>query len=327
VIDTHGSRHEGLEISGPSPYEGTALARGIAVSTNPERTEDFIESDRDAFGALSRDTKTDVLILADAAAPARVTLRDGIEAYGWRKIALAANAANTAALYRFGEAPWTDYAELALRIDHIDELAGQHPHSVLLDVPDDAKTAHLIAALGALSQAGVERVQLHRMMGWGALGPSKKVHVADPADLIGDSRALEIGDPRVDGGLSARGVSSALQGYERRFGYCFEARDRPQLHGSVQLAFDVTAGGDIRHTRATGLDAKIASCVAGAVFDLDIAPAAVQGGGHARVSIAFAGQVFGSVVSETCPGSGRRTLGSEHFLLGGIPCAKFAIFL
>jgi len=68
-------------------------------------------------------------------------------------------------------------------------------------------------------------------------------------------------------------------------------RDKPRLHGTIKLAFDVGADGAITGIKATGLDPKIAGCVAGAVFDLDITPPSVHGAGHATTQITFTPEI------------------------------------
>src|SRR5262249_24606614 len=56
----------------------------------------------------------------------------------------------------------------------------------------------------------------------------------------------------------------------------------------LELAFDVATDGAIGNAAATGLDRAIESCVAGAVFDLEILPRDIKEPMHVTVTITFA---------------------------------------
>ncbi len=304
VIEPAGAIRYGRATVGATPFVGFALDRSDSAfahlfmddgSDHAYRPPGEVVQDLDAYGTLSRASKTDVLLLADASAPARLTLRYGIEAFGYRSIALAATAANLAAPYQFGGEPWTPWeqrADVTMRVDRIQSLGTAHPRSVLLQFTDASTTAELIVALAALGAAGVERVRVHRMMGWGPIPPEDIVWVrgatADDDQITdGDPATVDSTEPKVSGGVDAYGTRAALTGVRPRFRYCFEKRGLPKLRGKVQLDFDVAADGAISGAKAKGLDAKIAACVAGAVFDLDITSLSVHGPGHASTTVSF----------------------------------------
>jgi hypothetical protein len=302
VIAADGSRHYGRAAVGDAPYAGMPLVRGDSAfghlfmdgsSEHWYAAEGEVNQDLDAYAELSTAAKTNVIILADAATPARVTIgRWGIENFGYRAIALAANAANTAVPYDFGGEPWSEPAELMYRVAEIADLGKAQPASVLLQITDADTTAALVGALAVLGRAGVKRVRVHRMMGWGQIPVENIVSVRGPTaddDEItdGDAATVAVAEPVVRGGLSAYGTGAALSAMQPRFRYCFEKRRAPKLRGKIQLELDVAADGTISHVKASGLDAKIASCVAGAVFDLDITPAAIEAAGHVSVAVSF----------------------------------------
>jgi hypothetical protein len=306
TIDAHGVVRWGLDMTGAKPFVGQVLERDDSAfgqlfpypderghEHHAFRSDYVVEPDADVFVELTHDAATEVLILADAEAPARITMRRALAAFGRHASTLATGAANTAVLYRSGAEPWTSPdtdPHLVLHVDKLGALAEQHPERVVLELDDDTTTGALVTALGVLGAAGVERVRLHRMMGWGGVPPSEVVQLGDaPADddwFSSDGPDISVSSATVEGGLEAAGVDSALRAWNARFRYCIETRRRPTLHGDIKISFDVAADGTISHVKATGLDPKIDSCIAGALFDLDITPLSIHGAGHATAAIA-----------------------------------------
>jgi len=300
IIDAEGGLQWG-HLGKDAPFQRHPMKRGerafahviegeLAASF-PDGT--FYDMGYDSFGKLARDGSVEALVLADAATPARVAMVKGLQAFGIHPVTLAAGDANTTVAYAF--ATWDDMdpvSDLTLHVDDMAPLAGEHPKRVLLEITDATTTAQLVTALGALSAAGVAQVRIHRLMGWGAIPVSEIIDVkgvSDEDDVItkGERATVEIGEPALDDHVDKKGIASALQGYATRFRYCYEKRGQPKLHGSIEVTFDIAENGDLSNKHAKGLDPKIASCVEGALFDLEIAPGAIHAAGHAKAAIAF----------------------------------------
>jgi hypothetical protein len=287
IIDPKGALSVGTPKTGAPPWVGEPAERWH------DRTG-WIQHDLDSYGTLSRESTATALILADATTPARLTLTSGIQAYGYKPVALAAGAANTAVLYEFGGEPWKDWdkrADLTLRTDQLDRLAGQKPHTVLLQFTDATPTSELLTALTAVAETGAEQVRLHRMMGWGQIGPSDIVWVRDPVaedDIIteGEPAKVTITEARVEGKVKADAIGTAMENASPRFRYCYE-KSSVTKPGKLELSFDVAQDGSIANAAAKGINAAIESCVAGAVFDSHVPTDGIEGPGHATVPIAF----------------------------------------
>lgn len=287
VIDATGALQVGQPKTGATPWAGEQ------AEPWHNRTGE-ISYDLDAFGMLSHDSSTTALILADAATPARLTLTSGIRPYGYKPVALAAGAANTAVPYQFGGDPWEDWdkhADLTLRTDQLDRLANQKPHTVMLQFTDATTTGELLDAITAVAETGAEQLRLHRMMGWGAIGPSDIVWVRSATaddDIIteGEPAKVTIGDPVVDKNVSAESIGTAMSCASPRFRYCYE-KSGVTKPGRLELSFDVAQDGAIANAVAKGINAAIESCVAGAVFDVYVPTDGIKSPGHATVPIAF----------------------------------------
>ncbi|HEX5059578.1 MAG TPA: hypothetical protein VFV99_09475 [Kofleriaceae bacterium] len=287
IIDPKGALSVGAPKAGAPPWVGEPADRWH------DRTG-FLEYDLDSFGTLSRDSSATALILADATTPARLTLTSGIQAYGYKPVALAAGAANTAVLYQFGGEPWADWdkrADLTLRTDQLDKLAGQKPHTVLLQFTDATTTGELLEALTAVAETGAEQVRLHRMMGWGAIAPADIVWVRNAVaddDIIteGEPATVTIAEAKVDGKVKAESVGTAMSSASPRFRYCYE-KSGAKKPGKLELSFDVAQDGSVANAAAKGINAAIESCVAGAIFDSHVPTDGVEGPAHATVPIGF----------------------------------------
>jgi hypothetical protein len=229
-------------------------------------------------------------------APSRIAIRDAINHFGYRRVALAAGAANTAVLYQFGGEPWQppdDTPDLTLHTDQLDKLVGQHPHRVMLELTDTTTIGELVAALAAVAATGAEKLRVHRMMGWGAIGPSEIISprgstAEDDEISDGEPSVVTVGDPLANGQPTAQGIKTSLMSWSPRFRYCFEKRGPAAKPGKLELAFDVGADGTISNATAKGFDAAIESCVTGAIFDLEILPRDLTGPMHVIAPITFA---------------------------------------
>lgn len=304
VLDSGGSIRWGKPASGPTPWTGEPVERSRNIG-------DAIHYDLDSYGKLSRDASATAVILADSATPARITLVDGIQAYPYKPVALAASAANLAVPYQFGDDPWSNWeqhADLIVRVDRL-ELGAQKPRTVLLQFTDATTTGELLTALAAIAETGAERVRLHRMMGWGEIGPSDIVWVHGPEsddDEItpGPPAKVAIAQVRVDDTLTASSVETALTSATPRFRYCYE-KGPGRRPGSLELSFDVSADGTITNATAKGFNRALDSCVAGALFDARVPTGGVKAAGHATASVTF-DQVAGnaSAAKESKPITG-----------------------
>jgi hypothetical protein len=266
VLDSRGNVRWGQPKGGPAPWVGEPAERlhGAGYS---------IQYDRDSYGMLAPDSLATVVILADTATPAWITLLDGIQAYNYTPVALAAGAANLAVPYEFGGEPWREWdlhADLTVRADRL-ELGDQEPHTVLLQFTDTTTTGELLTALTRIAETGAERVRLHRMMGWGEIGPSDIVWVQGPESnddeiIVGPPAKVTVERVRVADSLAEHRVETVLHSITPRFRYCYEKSSvvRP---GSLELSLEVAADGTIAKTTATGFDRAVDSCVAGAMFD------------------------------------------------------------
>src|SRR5262249_37841711 len=139
TLDAHGVVRWGLDMTGAKPFDGTVLERDDSAFGQlfpfPEdrghehhsfRNDSVVEPDADVFAELTHDATTEVVILADTAVPARITLRRALTAFGRHASTLATSAANTAVLYRFGATPWTSPdtdPHVVLHVDKLDALA------------------------------------------------------------------------------------------------------------------------------------------------------------------------------------------------------------
>lgn len=288
------------------PKEGPALWTGEHADVWYSRTGE-LDYDYDAFATLSHDSSATALILADEKTPARLVLTSGLHAYGYKPIALAAGAANTAVPYQFGGDPWPDVdkrADLTLRTDQLDRLANQKPHTVLLQFTDATTTGELLTAITAVAETGAEQLRLHRMMGWGLIGPSDIVWVRDPIaddDIIteGERATVTIGDAHVDGNVKPESVGTAMSSASPRFRYCYE-KSGVTKPGKLELSFDIAQNGSVANAGAKGINAAIESCVAGAIFDSHVPTDGIEGPGHATVPIGFGhGEAVASAEKET----------------------------
>ncbi|MBV8761562.1 MAG: hypothetical protein JO257_29980 [Deltaproteobacteria bacterium] len=257
------------------------------------RSDGTVEAEVDVVGELTDDASTEVIVVADAAAPARITLRRALAGLQKHAVTLAGGAANTAVKYRFGVKPTQgETSDIVVHVGHLEPMPAQRPAHALLEIGDDTTTGDLVKALGVVGAAGVPEVRIHRVMGWGGVGPGSGEEVGpmssdDVVHAEGFADTTHLDDATVNGGLSAAGVSSSLRAWRPRFKYCYEARGMAKLHGTVKLAFDVGADGAISNAKATGLDAKVDSCVAQSVLDLDITPTAISSAGHVAVEIEY----------------------------------------
>jgi hypothetical protein len=264
VIDASGTARAGQLTAANPTYGGDLVRRG------PENSY-TANYDADAFGTLTRHGEANVLVLADATAPARIALWF-IARHLQPDTALAANDSSHALSYRFGANPAKD--------------------AKVVEITDTSTTGELLAALGKLAAAGVTSVRVHRMMGWAGVPASEVVDLAGPTaddDVFGPGppAKIEVSIPEVDGDLRSPGVQTALYADTPRFRYCFEKSGTTLAGGVLELSFDVTDGGAIANAAATGLTPEIQSCVAGAIFDLVIDPDAARGAGHVNVQLAI----------------------------------------
>lgn len=286
VLDARGNLRWGKPRGGPTPWAGEPAERPRGFGAS-------IHYEFDSHGKLSSASSATSLILADTATPARITLRDGIQAYSYQSVALAAGAANLAVPYEFGDEPWQDtsrHADLTVRADRFAPITTK-PHTVLLQFTDATTTGELLTALTAIAETGAERVRLHRMMGRGEIGPGDIVWVHGPSsddDEVRPGRPTKIivENVRVDETLSAHEIQTALLSDLPRFRYCYEKGGFAQP-STIEVGFDVAANGTIGNVSAKGHDHALESCISGAIQDRRESLVERAGVGHAAASIVF----------------------------------------
>jgi hypothetical protein len=173
---------------------------------------------------------------------------------------------------------WTDMsAKLAAALKEARDRRKLDPRApVDVLVSSDVDAQHLVDVLVALDAAGVKTIGLGVVPG------------ADEMKLRGHTNpAVAVGTPNAQGDLDKAVIRAKVRDNLKFIRYCYEKEllAKPNLQGTVQVAFFIKPDGKVAQATASGVDVEVANCVAQAIKKIEFPKP--KGGGGVQVNYPF----------------------------------------
>ena len=99
--------------------------------------------------------------------------------------------------------------------------------------------------------------------------------------------SVQLGAVATPGALDREAIRGGIKAHIGKIKYCYEKEllADPSLQGTVQATFTIGATGRVVSSTATGINARLATCIADAVAAIEFPPPA--GGGNVNVTYPF----------------------------------------